>query len=506
MFSVGTATIGLAIYTFMAGTDLGYLDLKNELSQRSQVLCLTHWPLRGEGLHVWDLDGWRLWYRYRDDRQRYLKEHKCQSQSSNFTCGEVRIPLGQLAGKLGSPLGSQIKDQVGAHDIMGVYAHLFLIIAACMWLAISFHDHALLNVWGDRCKDHILDLNGMKGEFPRFKWFFRYLVGWRIVRVLLQCPGCRGKALGITILVLLLPVFLLWAIISFLFLIMPFVIVIFLCYPVRTSRLLILFLSIACIIYALALTCHTIVFLASEDHRPHYAVTWMEASRDHRHPAPCHCGCVYPVSVSTCENLLFVGLLAIIKSFVVAFRTLKGLRRSNWANLMSVTFAVPVNAYAVEWQQPDGTPIKHRQEGQPVQSELAFDPFAMMDEQPNSANTLVTLRPDPVVRLSQQRGQLEVERNESRWLQGPNIPSAKTFMLTYTEYIGCCGFPCRTGGYQGKFSFPDEDDENADKGIIEDSIGEGTSADINIEGRLEVVPVSFVPRVGCPSRRQVQTI
>lgn len=103
--------------------------------------------------------------------------------------------------------------------------------------------------------------------------------------------------------------------------------------------------------------------------------------------------------------------MALRKAAFLAFRCLKGLRRrsscgfkvrtrrSQWANLLSVTFPVPLTLYSVDWLQADGKPIRFRTEVQlplaceltqqemPVQGEVAFDPFAMMDEQPDSKFT-----------------------------------------------------------------------------------------------------------------------
>jgi hypothetical protein len=98
---------------------------------------------------------------------------------------------------------------------------------------------------------------------------------------------------------------------------------------------------------------------------------------------------------------------------------------------MTVTFAVPLNAYAVEWTQPDGQPIQHRKEGEPVQGELAFDPFALMDEQPDSAHTVVNLRPILVTDLCEEGGV------NGRKIEGPHWDKPRDF-----EYIGPCGFPC----------------------------------------------------------------
>merc|ERR1719253_1151716 len=104
-------------------------------------------------------------------------------------------------------------------------------------------------------------------------------------------------------------------------------------------------------------------------------------------------------------NLATIGFVTIIKSIFIAFRCLKGLRRSQWANLLSVLFPVPITMYEVDWRQPDGQQIRHRVEGVPVQSEVAFDPFAMMDEQPESRHTTIHLKPEPLHRYEEVGGQ-----------------------------------------------------------------------------------------------------
>merc|ERR1719433_1543524 len=85
-----------------------------------------------------------------------------------------------------------------------------------------------------------------------------------------------------------------------------------------------------------------------------------------------------------------------MKSVFVTLRCLKGLRRAQWANLLSVVFPVPMTVYAVDWRQLDGQPIRHRVEGMAVQEEVAFDPFAMMDEQPDGDFTTLHLAPTRV--------------------------------------------------------------------------------------------------------------
>lgn len=265
----------------------------------------------------------------------------------------------------------------------------------------------------------------------------------------------------------------------FMFVVCPLAGFLFIVYPIRTSRMWIFLLCIMSTVYGMCLTLHMCYFWMS-DHRPQYAVLWegeatkMPGRGESGGPSSCMCGCPFPLSDDTVIRLIGIGLLAAIKSFVMAFRCLKGLRRSNWANLMSVTFPVPVSAYSVEWATADGKPIKGRMEGQPVQSELAFDPFALMDEQPDSGNTHLTLKPSPVMtwEVDAESGQRSLRQLSKRNLLGPctrevlderctrevledlDSRAVGSVEVVPAEYIGCCGFPCRTGGVQGRFSFP----------------------------------------------------
>ena len=66
----------------------------------------------------------------------------------------------------------------------------------------------------------------------------------------------------------------------------------------------------------------------------------------------------------------------------MAFRCVKGLRRSQWANLITVLFSVPINVYPVTWGCLDVD--SEHSENEETQGEMAFDPFVLMDEQINS--------------------------------------------------------------------------------------------------------------------------
>merc|ERR1711971_928382 len=162
--------------------------------------------------------------------------------------------------------------------------------------------------------------------------------------------------------------------------------------------------------------------------------------------------------MGVCLRLLVIGLVVLLKALVLGFRCLKGLRRSNWANLLSVTFAVPLTTYNVEWNGPDGRIIRFRKDGEPVQGEPAFDPFAMMDEQDDSFETTVELRPVKMF-VPSGDGNGKLVSNTRRTIEGPGtLVSAELDLmeLRASEYIGCCGFPCLTGGYSGRVRVPSE--------------------------------------------------
>merc|ERR1711879_1023536 len=98
-------------------------------------------------------------------------------------------------------------------------------------------------------------------------------------------------------------------------------------------------------------------------------------------------------------------------------------------SLLSITYSIPVNVFPVHWTQEDGTPIRFRDVGEPVQGEPAFDPFALMDEQPRSEHYTVKLAPKEmgedqriIWEFDDEEELIELHR------QGE-------------QEIGCCGFP-----------------------------------------------------------------
>lgn len=188
-----------------------------------------------------------------------------------------------------------------------------------------------------------------------------------------------------------------------------------------------------------------------------YAVLWSVSEPG---LASCVCLCEFPLSRYVVMRLIALGVGMCWHSLSLTLRALKGLRRSQWANMFSVLHAVPIEAFPVRWDQgplelglrhsageaddlsasspwSSGTirsPIKWRTEGDAVQSEPAFDPFCLMDEQPESARTRVLITP--------------VCFEASRIYKEDPFESAEQAQLVWRSYsgsceteIGCCGFP-----------------------------------------------------------------
>merc|ERR1712232_827671 len=120
------------------------------------------------------------------------------------------------------------------------------------------------------------------------------------------------------------------------------------------------------------------------------------------------------------------NLLLVVR---IAMKTLKGLRCSGWANLLTILYSVPLAAWPVDWRDPDGKPILHRESGEVVQGEPAFDLFALMDEQPTSSITWLGIIPLPHIAPAEAviANQTTYERYFHRRLERNDIR--------------CCGFP-----------------------------------------------------------------
>jgi len=389
-----TGAVGIAVYQYMADADVRYLNLSFPRSET--VLCLKEWPLR-HSLADWLVaEEWEDWVAYRDNITAYVASRRCLGLDiNNAKCSNVQVPLHDMARNLGIPLNTDGDDYSLGDDAVEVYGYAFLWTTGFMGILVILHDLALLST---RYKDTILDWRTIRNKFRcwRFLWI---LMGFRCWRRLARRRGLKMRnknwfaRYSHIAAYILLPVFVAWGIFSFVFIVIPVTTLVFFRYPIQFSRLLLFLNCFAAGVFGVAMSLHSLAFLIDVDKRQNYAVTWQSTDSL---GTTCICGCTYPLGGGRCSALLLVGVVVAYRSFILAFRCLKGLRQANWASLMSVMFPVPLNVYEAMWTQPDGTPIQHRKVGDPVQGELAFDPFALMDEQPESSRTTLTLVPTPI--------------------------------------------------------------------------------------------------------------
>lgn len=449
IFSFFSGTLGLSIYMYMAGSNISYLDLERPAS--SSVLCLAHWPLRSHAISwshpkewfSFDMQEWQEW-RYEGWNAALRREVCTTIDLSHLTCDRIMIPVNQMKRPLAAAMGGYITQ----YDVLGGWARFFLIITFVIWLGMTTHDLALI---GRHHKNFILDVGGVNDHCPCIRSVWRSLAGKRVLERIIAQENLALKIMGVIMACILAPVLIVWNVILFNFIIVPLLLFAFVRYPVRMSRAWVFVASLACSLYGLALTVQQATYVARPELRPHYALTWLPEQDAFANVTAaselelCTCGCDYPVSFSVCINLLIIGLATTLKSVFLAFRCLKGLRRSQWASLLSVLFPVPITLYEVDWRLPSGEPIKNRSEGVPVQGEVAFDPFALMDEQPDSAFTTVHLRPEAVNRYQQNAAGDWSIVPPRRVVETPAAPQAH---YRRAEHIGCCGFPWPTGGTQ----------------------------------------------------------
>jgi len=414
--SFATAAVGLTIFNYMLEVDAGYLDLTTPV--HSEVLCLSTWPLRHEDRAWWQKDLWLEWAKYRLTTQQFIADNACRNTSSvPALCNVAFVPLGEMDRKVGWPLSRENYDVVNS-DFLEVYGNLVLWLTLALWLYISVHDFALLQL---SHRNFILDFQGLQDYFPCMDRLWS-LTGLRHWRRLVRGKGLGSKGhlarQGRTLALVFLPIVIAYNIVVFLLVTMTVAMMAFIWHPVRLSRLLVFLMSLVLSVLSIIFTVHTLVQIGDSELRQAYAITWTQSS--------CTCGCLFRVKSGKLLVIASTGVAAAYKAVILAFRCLKGLRRSNWASLLSVMFPIPMAVYDVEWTQPDGNPIQYRQKGEPVQAEPAFDPFALMDEQPESGTTTASLAPVPIK-----------EAQSMRHLEAPETRTNSD------EYIGCCGFPCR---------------------------------------------------------------
>jgi len=396
MQSFASAAVGYVVFSYMNQADVGYLDVS--ASDHTNIICVTDWP---EIRSYYDLDSLTQGWEFRSASSNWVTDNQCgelttrssgRGDPTNEKCNKAEIPMTDLNRKLAVPLSLEnggLWDW--RNDAIEFYGLLFLLVSLILWVSLLFHDLALLSIGK---KNGIYDFITIRTHFQ--SWTYVYNVfGFRIFRRLLRGRGIKvGNENYLTkqsklFLVVTAPMWIVWWVATFMLVIVPWAMFLCIRHPVKLSRCVLFLNCLACGLYGTALTIHSMVFVMGPRFRPKFAVTWMSPV----HVDACTCGCSFPISSTHSLTLMGIGILVAYKSFILAFRCLKGLRQSNWSNLLSVMFPVPLTVYEVLWTTPGGEPILHRKEGDPVQGELAFDPFALMDEQPNSCKTTLHLMP-----------------------------------------------------------------------------------------------------------------
>jgi len=445
----------MSIYLYMAGSNISYLDLAKP--QVGQVLCLTEWPETGHVASWSDPKDWFKWWQVREDHENILNEKMCTVPSLNGTqCSNSMAPITDMARPVASAM--QGKFENFRFDVLGLSARLFLTLACCIWVGMAVHDLALI---GNNRKNFILDVTGVNKHCPVIRQVWRCLAGYKALFKIMEAEQLSMRVLGIVFAIVLAPVIIAWNLVVFNFVICPILLMAFVRYPVRMCRAWVFIICLVTFLYGIMITCLMFGFAGSpETDRPYYAVIW---GAKNSKGVECTCGCDFPISFGVCMNLAIIGVGTALKSLFVALRCLKGLRRSQWANLLSVVFPVPLTVYTVDWRQSNGEPIKFRTKDMSVQEEVAFDPFAMMDEQLDSAYTTVNLAPAQA--MEQKRtpsGSFRMEPSRKN-IEAPGIKNLHDkVQIMDAEYIGCCGFPWPTGGHKGIFL----------DGMLEESDGE----------------------------------
>mmetsp|Transcript_49954 Transcript_49954/g.142804 ORF Transcript_49954/g.142804 Transcript_49954/m.142804 type:complete len:575 (-) Transcript_49954:92-1816(-) len=479
--SCSSITAGLVIYQYLSSMMVSDLDLTQPV--HDEILCLAHWPLiySSDGDKGWlDQGAWFNWSKALLNRDDFVRDSQCRFVSADRgpgsiagkTCDALRVPIESMDQPLGLALGEGANVY---YNILNGFAYVFLWLGVSLCYTLLWHDLCMCTI---KYKDKVRDLRGVYEHYTGLLLLLLRVSGFETMRQLRR--GDLGGKAGQVLCWVIAPVWLAWALPFFMLVWWPIAAVVFLTQPVALCRVAVFTNSVLFFVYALAATVLSLVMLFDGSHRPTYAVTFGTSDAD----SVCSCGCVYRLSWSKNLELFLVSLGATLQCLAKGWLCLKGLRNSNWATMLTVKFPVPLNMYPVQWTREDedkdyisGKPIQHRDRYTPVQGEVAFDPFALMDEQPDSAKTWCQIRPSKASRprLSRKGDEsVTIQRQEStssragtssrgssknNKLAGPlATESGVRFAKTVEDQDFCCGFACVKFGKRGLDS--DEEDDN----------------------------------------------
>mmetsp|Transcript_43872 Transcript_43872/g.113302 ORF Transcript_43872/g.113302 Transcript_43872/m.113302 type:complete len:615 (-) Transcript_43872:61-1905(-) len=354
------------------------------------------------------------------------------------TCLNPNLPLTSISGDL-----SSLRTVNSGVNPFKLWSILFLILTSLLSFSIVIHDMALLE---ESLRPRILSLPNMRYEAPRlWEWLF-------CVQCLRRLRNLRRR--NRVLWTMVLPVWnVCWAV-SFMVVLYPLSLLSCFVAPVQMSRIMVFLSGILCMMWSIIFVIETAL-----DTQP-YAVLW-DVRGEPKLGDACVCWCEFPLSRSVVLRVVVLSVGVCWNSFNLTFRALRGLRRAQWANMFSVLYAVPIEAFPVFWERPKetgGGPVKWRENGH-VQTEPAFDPFCLMDEQPESGRTRVQIMP---VKWTE----------EQQFLWDGHSSNMDT-------EIGCCGFPRPLRAAEDGMYDDDDDQEvgTSPNGPRPDIIGQTNSSD-----------------------------
>lgn len=398
-----TSVINFSVFQYLHNANVAYLNLSSPASE--EIVCKLPREECASNPDpascTVDLEDRRFW------RGLNLTTPcpKLPDSLKGETCRNPWLPLRAVSGDL----GSLHTVNVSVHPFR-LWSILFLILTSLLTLSILIHDLALLE---EDQRPFILSIPNMKYATPCL-WDCLTCVRGR-----LRAPYMWSQnRCFLAVLVML------WSLlqaVAFMAVLYPFSLLVCIYAPVKMSRIMVFLSSILCILWSVVF----MVTTALVDTQP-YAVLWGLSESS----VSCLCLCQFPLSRPVVLRVLVLGTGVCWHSINLTLRALKGLRRAQWANMFSVLYAVPVEAFPVVWERPEeagGGPIRWRKDGEAVQSEPAFDPFCLMDEQPESAWTRAIIAPVPV-------------KDDSR------LTVWEPYLGTLDMEIGWCGFPRPVGG------------------------------------------------------------